>query len=251
MSFWSFEPSSPHNSQRIDGNQKHNENNTYSHIPTHTNTYQHLTTRINTTQTCRPISFQVARRLHSYARTGVSCMMRTCSVNKERAKVHAPWHSGPDRAVCTERANWTSDHCHCYWEKRREPRHTPHTAPHTTHHHTQRHSTAHHNTKTHNAQHTLSLNTRTRARHTTHDTHTHLPHTTHTTPQHTMHTNTTQNPVHKLHPTVILRVFSSRKVNARICAQSTTDRHLETKKVNVWICAPRSTDHDPTLVKNL
>ena len=28
-------------------------------------------------------------------------------------------------------------------------------------------------------------------------------------------------------------------VSAWICAQSTTDRDLETKKVNAWFCAPR------------
>ena len=40
-------------------------------------------------------------------------------------------------------------------------------------------------------------------------------------------------------PTVIL---TQKKVNARICAQSTTDRELESvfvrRKVNAWICEP-------------
>ena len=36
-----FEPLSPHNSQRIDGNQQHNEDNTYYHILTHAHTTKH------------------------------------------------------------------------------------------------------------------------------------------------------------------------------------------------------------------
>ena len=46
-------------------------------------------------------------------------MLRTCSANKEWTKVHALWPLGQVRAVRTERADWTSDHCH---EKRREKR---------------------------------------------------------------------------------------------------------------------------------
>ena len=37
-------------------------------------------------------------------------------------------------------------------------------------------------------------------------------------------------------------------MNAWICAQSTTDRDLESFSVSAWICAPRSTDHDPARV---
>ena len=53
----------------------------------------------------RPTSFQVARGLHKM----------TCSPNKAAL---ALWHSGKVRAMCTERANWTSDHCHCHWEQK-------------------------------------------------------------------------------------------------------------------------------------
>ena len=45
--------------------------------------------------------------LHRKTWTVVSCTMRTCSPNKEWTTA-----SGQVRAVCTERANWTSDHCH-------------------------------------------------------------------------------------------------------------------------------------------
>ena len=102
----SFEPSSPHYSQRIDGNEQHNEDNTYYHILTHAHT-----TKNKQTQTFRhryrPTSFQVARGLHSYTRTVVSCMMRMCSHHKEGSTTHALWHSLQVRAVCTERADWT------------------------------------------------------------------------------------------------------------------------------------------------
>ena len=47
--------------------------------------------------------------------------------------------------------------------------------------------------------------------------------------------------VHAIQPTVILRVSSSREVNAWICACQTTDRDLEifnvVRKVNAWIRA--------------
>ena len=87
-----FEPSSPHNSQRIDGNQQHNEDNTYCHIITHAHTTKHnqKQTQPNTNKHIthfqhryRPTSFQVARGLQSHTRTVVSCMMRTCSPDKE------------------------------------------------------------------------------------------------------------------------------------------------------------------------
>ena len=43
-----FEPSSPHNSQRIDGNQQHNEDNTYYHLRMHGHTTKHNQTQPNT-----------------------------------------------------------------------------------------------------------------------------------------------------------------------------------------------------------
>ena len=39
------EPSSPHNSQRIDGNQQHNEDNTYCHMIIHAHTTKHNQTQ--------------------------------------------------------------------------------------------------------------------------------------------------------------------------------------------------------------
>ena len=46
-------------------------------------------------------------------------------------------------------------------------------------------------------------------------------------------------------PTVVLRVSSSREVNAWICAQRATDRDLEgVFFANAWICAQRATDRD-------
>ena len=81
---------------------KRNEDNTYCHMITHAHTntsqthHKHITknhkhTKHNThfQHRCRPTSFQVARGLHSYTRTVVSCMMRACSADQEWAKVHA------------------------------------------------------------------------------------------------------------------------------------------------------------------
>ena len=49
-----------------------------------------------------PTSFQVARGLHRNLQTLVSCMMRTCSLDRERAAAHPLWPSGQDWPVCTE-----------------------------------------------------------------------------------------------------------------------------------------------------
>ena len=43
---------------------------------------------------------------------------RTCSPNKEWATAHALWHSGQVWAMCAQRANWTSDHCHRHWDEK-------------------------------------------------------------------------------------------------------------------------------------
>ena len=88
---------------------------TYQHIPTHTNTYYHNQTPPNTT----PISSTDTGPLHSKwheactgnTRTVISCMMRTCQTDKEWATALALWTSGQVRAVRTQRADWTSDHC--------------------------------------------------------------------------------------------------------------------------------------------
>ena len=64
----------PHNSQRTDANTDATNN------TTHTNTNKHIT---HFQHRYRPTSFQVARGLHSYARTVVSCMIRTCWPNSE------------------------------------------------------------------------------------------------------------------------------------------------------------------------
>ena len=87
------------------------------HMLTRPNTTKHHqhTTKHNTHFQHRymPTSFQVARGLHRNTWTVISCMRRTCSPNREWAAA-ALWHSGQVRAMCTERANWTSDHCHCH-----------------------------------------------------------------------------------------------------------------------------------------
>ena len=87
-------------------------------IPTH----QYVPTRLKTHSTDTPHhqahflfstdTGPLHSKLHE-ACTGVywtivSCMMRTCSPNNEWATAHALWHSRQVRAVCTERANWTS-----------------------------------------------------------------------------------------------------------------------------------------------
>ena len=91
----------------------------------HTNTCSHNQTQTNHKHITyfqhryRPTSFQVARGLHSKTRTVVSCMKRTCSHDREWAKAHALRYSGKlEPCVHRERADWTSDHCHCCWERR-------------------------------------------------------------------------------------------------------------------------------------
>ena len=99
-------------------------NNACSHNQTQPNTNTN-TTKHNThfQHKCMPTSFQVARGLHDtnmFAKQG----MRQCTGTLTLRQV---------RAV---RADWTSDHCHCCWEKRektregrekgkRNPTHTP------------------------------------------------------------------------------------------------------------------------------
>ena len=88
------------------------------HIPTHTNT--------------SPISSTDAGPLHSKwheactvnTKTVVTCMMRTCQTDREWDTALALWPLGQVRAVRTERADWTSDHCHCYLERRERKRET-------------------------------------------------------------------------------------------------------------------------------
>ena len=79
---------------------------------------QHILTRPNKHIThfhdrYMPTSLQVARGLHSYAGTVVSCMIRTCSAKqgiRQRKGTLTLWQV---RAVCTQReSDWTSDHCH-------------------------------------------------------------------------------------------------------------------------------------------
>ena len=116
-----FEPSSPHNSQRIDGNQQHNEDNTYYHIKPHAHTTKHKQTQTETqtknknrhtdtspiANTGRPTSFQVARGLHSF-------WIRTSSVKQGVSQSTGTLTLWQVRAVCAQREpDWTSDHCHC------------------------------------------------------------------------------------------------------------------------------------------
>ena len=98
-----LEPSPPHNSQRIDANTDATNNTTkttHQHMLSHTVTYCHILTHTNTTEhhqnttkhnthfqhRYRPASFQVAPGLHSNTRTVLSCMMRTCSPNRNGPK---------------------------------------------------------------------------------------------------------------------------------------------------------------------
>ena len=67
---------------------------THRHIPTHNTHFEHR---------YRPTSLQVARGLHSYTRTVVSCMMWTCSPNREWTEAHALRHSQVRGRVYTER----------------------------------------------------------------------------------------------------------------------------------------------------
>ena len=105
-----FEPSSPHNSQRLDGNQQHNEDNTYYHMITHAHTTKHNQTQPNTNtsqtpQNTTPTSSTDAGPLHSKwheactgnTKTVVSCMLRTCSANREWTE-----HSGKSE-LCVQR----------------------------------------------------------------------------------------------------------------------------------------------------
>ena len=114
----SFEPLSPHNSQRIDGNQQHNEDNTNYHILTHAHTTKHHQTPPNTT----PISRTDTGPLHSKwneACTGVRGQMIFAWCEQFRqtgnAQSQALWHSGKSEP-CVQRErepDRTSDHCHC------------------------------------------------------------------------------------------------------------------------------------------
>ena len=104
-------------SQRTDGNQQHNEDNTYYQKITHTTNCYHTLTQSNTTK--HNTHFQ-QRYMPLHSKWHDSCMLRTCSANKEWTKVHALWPLEQVRAVRIERADWTSDHCHCYWERRGE-----------------------------------------------------------------------------------------------------------------------------------
>ena len=79
---------------------------------THHTSFEHFSISISGTDT-GPLHSKWHEACTGIPRN-VSCMMRTFSADKERATVNALWHSGQVRAVCTERANWTSDHCHCH-----------------------------------------------------------------------------------------------------------------------------------------
>ena len=115
---------------------------TTSHINTyqHSNTYQHAQQhKAETHHTTKHIFLSSTYKSSLYSnwhegcrgipRDG-SCAMRTWSPNKEWTTVHALWSSRQVRAVCTERANCRSAHCHCWWEcySHTTPHHTRNTA---------------------------------------------------------------------------------------------------------------------------
>ena len=149
---------------------------------TKTNTYQHKLTHTNTTKhnthfqhRHRPTSFQVARGLHRYARTVVSCMMRTCSPNREWTEAtHTDTPASQSRVFSgNTRRRFESTHGGVF----------PHAKPHHTTN-KQRNTTPHITNRTHNT-------TTQRTHHNNNDTHTYthatltprIPHT----PQHTSH----------------------------------------------------------------
>ena len=98
--------------------------NTYQHAQQHCTDTPHHQAHFSFQHRYRPTSFHVARGLHRKNLINVSCMMGTCSPDKEWTTVRAPWASSQVRAVCTERANCRSAHCHCYWKS---CSHTTHT----------------------------------------------------------------------------------------------------------------------------
>ena len=111
-----FEPSPPHNSQRIDANTDATNNttktthaNTYLHILTHTNTtkhHQHTTRHITHLQhRYRPTSFQAARGLHRKHQD--SCFLHDANMFRPTGNEPRPYALWPSRAsqsfVYTER----------------------------------------------------------------------------------------------------------------------------------------------------
>ena len=122
--FLFFEPSPPHNSQRIRANTDATGNtyNTYLNILTHTNTYQHNQTPPNTS----PISSTDAGPLHSKCPEACTVMLGHLFLARcehVRPITNGPKHTHSDTLTSqsrmyTERADWTRDHCHCFWERR-------------------------------------------------------------------------------------------------------------------------------------
>ena len=157
-----FEPSPPHNSQHIDGNQQHNEDNTYYHIQTHTDTCSHNQTQSNTykSQTHHPFPAQLqvyfipsgTRLAQLFCQD--SCFLHDANIIAEQEMDRSPH-------TLTLRTRHTTLHIHTPHISHtiRITHHTFHT-PHTQSSHTTLH--AHITTTTHTNTHTL---------------HTHTPHT--------------------------------------------------------------------------
>ena len=92
-----FEPSSPHNSQRIDGNRQHNEDNTYYHIITHAHTTKHNQTQTHHKhhQTQHPFPAQMqAHFIPSGTRLAQknqdSCFLHDANMIAQRGMGHGP-----------------------------------------------------------------------------------------------------------------------------------------------------------------
>ena len=107
---FSFEPSPPHNSQRIDNNQQHNEDNTYYHILSHSNTCSHNQTPPNTTKHQHPFPAQIqAHFIPSGTRLASvfqdSCFLHDANMFGQQGMGHDP--RTPTlrqvREVCTQR----------------------------------------------------------------------------------------------------------------------------------------------------
>ena len=102
---------------------KHNQTQTHTHKHKQTQ-HKHRQTQTNTdtsspiSSTRRPISFQVARGLHSF-------LIRTSSAKQGMSQSTGTLTLWQVRAVCAQRErepDWTSDHCHCCWERRETTR---------------------------------------------------------------------------------------------------------------------------------
>ena len=264
------EPSSPHNSQRIDGNQQHNEENTYYHIKPHAHTTKHNQTQTNTntntnkhkqtqtqtqtntdTQTHHPFATQI----HVHFIPSGTRLAHFFDTNKFGQTGNDPKNKHSDSLasqsrVCTERESPTGRVIIVIVaargerrqereerrerEKRREEREKREPPLHHHHHPSPRAKPRHtHHTPltAHHRQHPTPHND---TQHTTYTTDT--THTTHTT----LHTNTQQYTT--THNTLSAHTPHTLSTHIHIHIHIQTPSHQT--HTNAWICARRATDRD-------